>query len=124
MVRATKRSITQQVLLLVYLALFLNLGPSFHRADIFGLHHHAADVAAACDCGLTHGLPVRTDEESFQRAGCDDCAWCRFFDDYQVTIDAETELSVQTPLYLLADLRLSLVIESTISQNARGPPIA
>lgn len=45
-------------LLLIYLVLLLNLGPSLHRADVLGFHQQG-DSQVACNCGAQHALATK-----------------------------------------------------------------
>jgi hypothetical protein len=77
--------------LLLYLVLLLNLGPSLHHADFFGIHppHHptSADSTSVC-CVHAHRHGPANDLNSAEvdeRAYAGhDCSICKFFDQYHV----------------------------------------
>ena len=86
---------------LFYWVFLVNFGPSFHHADLFGLHVHSPGGAqcgvqhshdhGCCDHGPddSHSQPqgVETTVASFSAADSQ-CACCKFFDQYNVFIDS------------------------------------
>lgn len=86
---------------LFYWVFLVNFGPSFHHAELFGLHVHSPGGApcgvqhshdrGCCDHGTdeSHGQPqgFETSVASFSAADSQ-CVCCEFFDQYNVFIDS------------------------------------
>ena len=110
-------------LLLLYIALFLNFGPSYHHAPIFGLHTQAA---SSCACGCCSHRPTPKSENGlpvFSEPGCD-CQLCKFFkfNNVQVTPKLDhfaTDFSTKLCLQVVPQST-----ESEVFTRARGPPAA
>ena len=101
--------------LLVYLVLFLNFGPSFHRADLFGVHDEGG--ASTCVCSAT------TDSADGAIQSEHDCAFCRYFDLLQIDI-TEVPQWTQESFVTSYEFRTETLIQAgSISPHARGPPL-
>ena len=111
-------------LLLGYLVLFLNLGPAWHRAPIFGLHG-SEETHSACSCGFEHGhstAPIPQQQE-IERQLCD-CSLCHFFKYNQLDhVSPSVNFIVDRSIHH-DEFDWSAVSAESISQRARAPPIA
>ena len=124
--------------LLGYLVLLWNLGPSLHRADIFGFHSHAHanagdsfDFAAAqrgscCHCH-SHSKPRHTDDQESDapRSFIDahhDCPFCQFFDQLHVMISHAELTEAKSSVFLVEAVDLVRIETAHLSPSARGPP--
>lgn len=127
-------------LLLGYLALLLNVGPSAHHAEIFGLHGsgccaHSTDANAATshncsdhDHSHRHDLATQQSgvvnllEGSGLHTHCGDCALCQYFDNFHA-IKASFELHLnQSPVRSQTMHNRLNAIGRPIVCSARGPP--
>ena len=113
----------QRVLLTSYLILFLNFGPSFHRAPIFGLHDHN-HVQTECSCCQTHGIEKSKHNLTgyIEQQPCD-CRLCKFFDIYSAlqindSVEFETEVHPTT-----ISFELPSELTAIVAYPARGPPV-
>ena len=120
-----------------YLGLLINLGPSLHRADFFGLHSHGAgSVSSHCSC-CCHGHaqwwwssdcdPVEPVEAPLKRrsqtvSSNHDCAFCEFFDQFHVMVAQCDQQEPWSAGQLLPSCRPVAVFAATLSPAARGPP--
>ena len=125
-----KRFKFQNLFLLGYLVLFLNFGPSFHRASFFGLHDHGSadhQTEFVCSCGHHHAPIPKSDNEptdfSIEKPLCD-CAFCKFFKQYNASMDLADLSIAKNSLILKQETIESLVSRNVIATDARGPPIA
>ena len=130
-------------LLLGYLALLFNLGPSLHHADFFGLHCHDAgccktsvsqDDAFSCCCGHSHGSQDAAENSSDCIAvgiaaanegcnsSCEDCAFCKFFDQYNVVSEDFEFVLTQAPVCSLIASSQDNAFCEFVAKSARGPP--
>jgi hypothetical protein len=118
---------------LSYLVLLLNFGPSLHHASIFGLHGHHADrgdssVESPCCC-QGHSFQTRTTPHSVDPLGSfgipdHDCAFCKFFDEYNVVLGSfESEL-IESPFSLFISELPNRATAELVPSIARGPPIS
>ena len=108
------------VLLLAYLVLFWNLAPAAHHADLFGLHaNHGQSESVACCCG-THHHP----DSSGSVVPFHDCAFCKFFDQFNVVIEIEESVVEAAPVFLATLLSPPIHNVQAYSPTARGPPVA
>ncbi len=100
----------------VYVVLFLNFGPSFHRADFFGLHAEAINSVTCCSCCCD----VSYDGPAF---GADhDCAVCRCFDLLQIATPNVPFFAAES-FAAFREFRPTLHYEAvSFSPQARGPP--
>jgi len=108
-----------------YLVLLLNLGASLHRAHIFGLHSHGSDTGqchhSTCCHGHAHSPPV--DSKTSQSFNSDhDCAFCKFFDQYQVTVKVFDHREASAVAQLLPLQKPIGVFATLLIATARGPP--
>lgn len=111
------------LLLLTYLILFVNLGPWWYRATLFGQSVTAFKVSCGCSChevvefSLEHG-----DQGGAIQAPPCNCPICKFFKQYQVTI----EKHAFTISARIENQKSPLVLKSQasipVSHSARGPP--
>ncbi len=124
-------------ILLGYLVLILNFGPSFHRAPIFGLHDHGTDVAEAefvCSCGRHHE-PIQAAENrddsnsqnspqysAIEKCLCD-CSLCQFFKQYHASIQLNDQWIDETILFTKFETNSSLASRTAFASDARGPPV-
>ena len=113
-------------LLLIYLVLLLNLGPSLHRAEFFGLHSEPGVPSSSCSCchHFSHGdsesdtghVPIVHAEH--------DCSFCKFFDQFHV-VDTTFQLAeFSSQVELLAEIRPTIPVFTVSACQARGPPAA
>ena len=123
-----KRSKFQNLFLLGYLVLFLNFGPSFHRASFFGLHDHGdqeQQTEFVCSCGHHHG-PIKKESDplefSIEKQLCD-CTLCKFFKQYNASMELADLSIAKTNLILKQETVSSLVSRNVHATDARGPPI-
>lgn len=111
-------------ILLAFVVLFWNLGPSLHHANIFGFHSANSDQAPSCCC-CAHNHPVDSDGQSLaviEQYG--HCLLCDFFDQLHVTIEVDSD-SQTVQFVALADMPTTQVADcESISPQARGPPRA
>ena len=121
-------------ILLGYLVLILNFGPSFHRAPIFGLHDHgtvSVEAEVVCSCGLHHHAPVEQDQDdsqsqdfgSIEKQLCD-CSLCKFFKQYNASVDTADFTIAETDVSMQLQTISSLVSRTAYATDARGPPVA
>ena len=126
--------------LLGYLVLLWNLGPSLHRADIFGFHSHAhanagdsfdftaAQRVSCCHCHChSHSKPRHTDDQESDapRSFIDahhDCPFCQFFDQLHVMISHAELTEAKSSVFLVEAVDLLRIETGHISPSARGPP--
>lgn len=126
---------------LVYWLFLVNVGPSFHHADLFGLHshshrsdhcgsHHSYYQDEGCcehlheaEKGHHHDLPQVWETfvaSVFAPEG--DCGCCKFFEQYNVCFNSVEFVGDQafgTRLFYYAD---SLLSAGDLAALARGPP--
>jgi hypothetical protein len=111
--------------LLGYLVLFLNFGPSWHRAPIFGLHDHptTSDETASCNCGCDHsaGESDQTNKSALELPECD-CAVCHFFKQYHVTCDCPPVVAANPVVTKAIGSQGICVARVFWLKRARGPP--
>lgn len=117
-----------------YLVLLLNLGSSLHHAHFFGLHVHHGTTSAtdpdivgeqySCCChGHSHFATPSSGQSGSIHAN-HDCAFCKFFDQYHVTIDA-FDFQQRVRAIEFQPLRKTIfVFAAILNPNARGPPSA
>lgn len=128
--------------LLSYLVLLLNFGPSLHHAPIFGLHGlHTAHAHAdsghqhSCCChSHSHSHQNHADSheadspesDPFGRFANDDldCAFCKFFDEYNVVITTIEWTDVASPISLFISELSDKATADVVPRTARGPPVA
>lgn len=112
-------------LLLGYLVLLLNFGPSLHRAHFFGLHSHQVDDSAIshASCCHSHAPPCGAQDSQSETVKSEHvCAICHFFDHFQV-IDCEVVFAQVTTLAFLNDfVKPAAVPAAILNPTARGPP--
>jgi hypothetical protein len=116
-------------LLLGYLVLLLNLGPSLHRAHIFGLHAaqlgssgHTSSCCGHCHSSPSHPHGHSAAEESQQAHDDHDCAFCKFFDQYHVVRSVPFAWQSLGQMSLQDCLKPSALRAESFSPIARGPP--
>lgn len=108
---------------IVYLGLLLNLGPSLHHADFFGLHGHS--VVSSCSCCPAHTIPCSNDSPdgaTVKGTAEHDCAFCKFFDQYHVIVDAVDVYESSAFAALLVAQRPVDADSASFIPVARGPP--
>jgi hypothetical protein len=130
-------------LMLGYLALLLNFGPSAHHADFLGLHgrapsdnasaassvvtcsccHHYSKAAnlSATDSAASDSFPAEVKAD--KRALSGDCLFCQYFDQFNAVV-----ASFKFDLKQVAACDVTTQIVSSgahlpIASSARGPPI-
>ena len=108
--------------LLTYLVLFVSLGPWWHRATIFDQPGTVSQVSCGCCCHKAIEFGQEHDDQggSVQSPPCD-CSICKFFKQYQVTLEnQENAVSVRNE-----DEKSWFVLENhpaiLVSDSARGP---
>ena len=112
----------QRVLLTGYLLFFLNFGPSFHRAPVFGLHDHSHDQTT-CSCGRNHSFETPSEEHNanIEKQLCD-CQLCKYFQ----TIDACniecSHLHEIQLIYVTNGFLTPVQLTAIVAHPARGPP--
>lgn len=118
-------------LILTYLVLLVNLGPSLHRAELFGLHGHSSiqsdDVVAPTCCSCHHHFSRENsspDGEVPVVASNHDCAFCKFFDQYTVVFHAFQFAQFKEPIHLPCFENLPSKVSYSVPTVARGPPVA
>lgn len=135
-------------LLLGYLVLLFNLGPSVHHADFFGLHCDDAACCAStseatpfsscccCHAGHSHGGDSthshegsrHDDEAGLSSASdgcgtpCDGCAFCNFFDQFNVVAVSFRFVIAESPIYSLIANTQGIACCESVPKSARGPP--
>lgn len=126
--------------LLSYLVLLLNFGPSLHHAPIFGLHGlHTAHAQAdsghqhACCC---HSHCHKSPSDSLEADSLEsdtlgrfvqddhDCAFCKFFDEYNVVITTIAWTDAESPVSLFISELSDKATADVVPRTARGPPVA
>lgn len=119
---------------LAFWVLLMNLGPSLHRAHFFGFHccgssahqNHGHSSAASGGChkhnGCCHHEVDVSRVDDYQIAGNSDCAFCRFFDQYNVVLVEVYLEYASVPVNCCDWFRGSLIDPSTLDPLARGPP--
>jgi hypothetical protein len=124
--------------LLGYFALLVNLGPSLHHADLFGLHSHASDntnadmendAAVSCCCCQHHsaaqneGPSETTGSAGFDvDTACHDCAFCEFFKHFNAFDHSFEFEERETHAQAVSFDNDSSVDDEPIASTARGPP--
>ena len=129
-----------------YLVLLLNFGSSLHHAPIFGLHSHIhhhtigdskAHSSCCCDSDfhsdtlipslapVGSAFPEPSDDASSGFSIADhNCAFCKFFDEYNVVVASfECDLIVSPFSLFLSDLPDGASAQR-VPSIARGPPTA
>ena len=110
----------QRLLLPAYLMFFLNFGPSFHRAPVFGLHDN---TPSQCCCGQTHGFQQNRSypDGQIKKPDCD-CSLCSFFQNYNASLAADTQHD-SDQIYLENNVcDIAKRQTATVVYSARGPP--
>ena len=127
-------------LLLGYLALLLNVGPSAHHVDLFGLHASRCcqfptvsnETEPSCCCDHDHAhrpeLPLGSEKANELVASSDlnphgsDCVLCQYFDNFNaVNSTFELYLDDQPARFRTPPNCLS-ALSRPIDCSARGPP--
>ena len=133
-------------LLLGYLVLFWNLGPSLHRADFLGIHfhsgcgscchhadhHHSGHWHGHCHSHGSHSHSHFCDHEHHSDPSEDsssvspyhDCAFCDFFENFNCVVDSVDFEIAEAPAEVAATLPLVAWSGEPFSATARGPPAA
>lgn len=127
--------------LLGYLVLLLSLGPSLHHADFLGLHHQVSSTQSGdteedshhgpCCChshlhGLVTASSEKSNEQTFVEGGAEQqhrCAFCDFFDEYQIVPASQTAAPIEAPAAWDVDEIHNSVVSNSILLKARGPPV-
>ena len=123
---------------LIYWVFLVNFGPSFHHADLFGLHSHphgAANcgshhhhVVKCCDHdhgtdgGHRHDTPQTPETSVVSLASDVDCVCCKFFEHYNVCFSPVELLdnhAFGVQLFSFTEGRPSV---GDLEAFARGPP--
>ena len=115
------RSSIKTWLLIGYLVLLVNLGPSLHRAHFFNFHSltSAGESVAVTGCScLAHGTTVDTQAVSSSH----ECPFCEFFDKYNVVVDAPNLGDLQTQFFLRVFDGVQAPFVDSVPMVARGPP--
>jgi len=130
-----------------YLVLLLNFGPSLHHAPIFGLHghhHHSNssdfDAHSSCCCQnhfdqetLIPSLATETPSTDLQsladafnnaRQANHSCAFCKFFDEYNVVVASFECDVIESPFSLFLAEHPDSASAQLVPSIARGPPTA
>lgn len=119
-------------LLLGYLALLLNAGPSAHHADFFGLHvESCSEESQHAQCCCHHHTHEKTPatgsitEMVAADAGnsqlCD-CALCQYFDCFNAITTSFIFSIIDAPTRFRTAQRRSIADVASIHSKARGPP--
>lgn len=114
-------------MLLTYLVLFLNFGPSWHRADIFGLHNEPAahqDVACVHVCSCQHHFADASQSSDATVTSNHECAFCKFFDQYTVVLHSFNFSHVEEPVHVSRIEIVQNSVSCPVRTVARGPPVA
>lgn len=132
-----QRSVPKNWCFLLYWVFLVNFGPSFHHADLFGLHSHPFGAA---NCGSQHHHDfgccdhhsadanhshesLQTNETFIASVAADaDCLCCKFFDQYNVCFSCVEFLDTEFPrteVFSFSDGRPSACDFEAL---ARGPP--
>lgn len=112
--------------LLAYLVLFVNLGPWWHHAITFGQHDQPEtvfNVACACCCHNAFEFDEENNAQSssIQAPPCN-CPVCKFFKQYQVTIEKQSFVISVRIVFEESSLVLVTTPAILVSSSARGPP--
>ena len=139
---------TKNWLFLIYLVLLINLGPSLHHADFFGLHCNDAccsptsfsesKVSSCCCCTAahshgdhgshSHGSSGESNEFQITAAVddfgacCEDCVFCKFFDQFNVVAESFRFVLIQSPVCSLIENNQGTAFCEFVPESARGPP--
>ena len=121
--------------LLTYLVLLVNFAPSLHHAPIFGLHGlhnahaHADSGQHSCCChshqnqSCSHEADSPESDPLGRFANDDlDCAFCKFFDEYNVVITTIAWTDVESPISLFDSELSDKAAADVVPMIARGPP--
>ena len=133
-------------LFLGYLVLLLNFGPSLHHAPIFGLHghhhNHSGDFGAHSSCCCQNhfhqdtlipslapeapstDLEFSADAFNNARQTNHSCAFCKFFDEYNVVVASFECDVIESPFSLFVAEHADSVSAQLVPNIARGPPVA
>jgi len=136
-------------LFLGYLALLFNLGPSLHHVEFFGLHCQDAGCCKApfsqnvssCCCehaGHSHGHHHDGDHSTESSSdcikvgisainqacdlSCEDCAFCKFFDQFNVVSETFDFVLSQSPVCSIIASPQGAAFSEFVPESARGPP--
>lgn len=107
-------------LLISYLALFLNFGPDFHRAPIFGMHD-AVEVNSCCQWCCEHNKSLPTHQNTIALQRCD-CSLCQLFEQFNTDLIHSFELVPFNKYSYLSEIGNSEQVVTSVSPSARGPP--
>ena len=116
--------------LLTYLVLFMNMGPSFHRLDIFGFHEHQPAVQEhACSCcdhadSSSEKSPVGEDSLAVTSDNQCSCSLCDYFAQFNVIVDADFQHDLVLQHIEFLPWSRSAVSAQAIASCARGPPVS
>ena len=140
-----------KLVLLAYLILFWNLGPSLHHADLLGLHlHHAhghfGTDSNCChqhsqnghrdthshqlDCKHAHSFPCNHDHDSSGTkeretvSSFHACSICQFFEQFNGVVNAKQPEIDSSPVAHSASTEPVLWDGDFLFPTARGPPLA
>lgn len=118
-------------LLLGYLVLLLNFGPSLHYAPIFGLHAHGHCPHSHSSCCHSHShngcqaasSEIHDDQPANDLIDSDhDCDFCKFYDQYNVVV-VEFCYTQSVAAVLICDAdKPHLGFAAILIPAARGPP--
>ena len=121
-------------ILLGYLVLFLNLGPSLHRVSCFGLHEHQRHVVqeselnptccCCCQDESKSSSPQRNDSDTAIEKQLCDCLVCRFFKKYNASIESSEDLVWNARFELKHQICVPTDSIVMVANDARGPPVA
>ena len=107
----------------------MNMGPSFHRLDIFGLHQHQhpavqEHACSCCDHADSTNEQTPASEESLAVSSdhqCS-CSLCDYFAQFNVMVDADFEHELVLQHVEILPWSRSAVSAQAIASCARGPP--
>ena len=106
-----------------YLGLLLNLGPSLHYADFLGLHCHCShSTISNCSSCCDGHCPTKTLAESYAIGADHDCAFCKFFDQFHVTLTVYEEPDSSLIIQACSSVRPISAVRACLVPTARGPP--
>ena len=122
-------------LIALYLGFLVNLGPSMHHASCFGLHNHDSNGASVSEEGVfsccchhdsmpSDAIPSDRGTDNSVVSAEHDCAFCKFFDDYNIVLESFQMEVAQAEVYSIDFLSSDRPVSAAIISTARGPPSA
>ena len=109
----------------LFWVLLVSFGPSFHHADVFGLHGNSCGSSwlpsfGCCSC--SHGATYGAESDGPIVQADHDCSLCDFFDHYNLILDGPVPSESTEPAFYCHAVLAQQSLGDCFSPIARGPP--